>query len=164
MDLLNFARTAPLSYTSALKQKRQRLQCDDSFVSRLDRVQELGSEEDDSKPGHVGCVNALTWSRSGGLLASGSDDFRVCLWRAGIAQGTDAFDPVNDIEGVAPVLAYGLESMIHTGHRRSDFLPTWALEDRRADRKLQQYLWRQVRTEERRETLHLRRRLDSPCV
>lgn len=37
---------------------------------------ELGGDE-----GHTGCVNRLRWSRSGGLLASVSDDLRLLLWR-----------------------------------------------------------------------------------
>ena len=41
------------------------------LVEKLDIVNELG--------GHTGCVNALSWSRSGTLLASGSDDTRVNL-------------------------------------------------------------------------------------
>ncbi|KAL8834208.1 MAG: hypothetical protein Q9170_003865 [Blastenia crenularia] len=39
---------------------------DISWVENLDIVNELG--------GHSGCVNALSWSSSGSLLASGSDD------------------------------------------------------------------------------------------
>ena len=39
---------------------------DKSFIQSLDIVNELG--------GHSGCVNALSWSTSGRLLASGSDD------------------------------------------------------------------------------------------
>ncbi|MCJ1402476.1 hypothetical protein MMC11_005696 [Xylographa trunciseda] len=39
---------------------------DKKWISDLDIVNELG--------GHSGCVNALSWSRSGRLLASGSDD------------------------------------------------------------------------------------------
>lgn len=33
--------------------------------------------------GHSGCVNALNWSSDGSLLASGSDDTRICLWKIG---------------------------------------------------------------------------------
>ncbi|CUS09631.1 unnamed protein product [Tuber aestivum] len=40
-----------------------------SWIERLDLVAELS--------GHEGCVNALCWSRSGELLASGSDDTQV---------------------------------------------------------------------------------------
>ncbi|KAL4979442.1 hypothetical protein BDW66DRAFT_102764 [Aspergillus desertorum] len=42
------------------------------WVSDLDIVNELG--------GHTGCVNALSWSRSGRLLASGSDDFHLNIY------------------------------------------------------------------------------------
>nr|POE86998.1 wd repeat protein iqw1 [Quercus suber] len=42
------------------------LYSDRSFVSDLDIVNELD--------GHSGCVNALSWSKAGTLLASGSDD------------------------------------------------------------------------------------------
>ncbi|CAG7917805.1 unnamed protein product [Penicillium olsonii] len=42
------------------------------WVDGLDIVNELG--------GHTGCVNALSWSRSGRLLASGSDDQYVNIY------------------------------------------------------------------------------------
>ncbi|CAI6337756.1 unnamed protein product [Periconia digitata] len=42
---------------------------DTKFVQDLDIVNEL--------EGHTGCVNALCWSSSGRLLASGSDDHRI---------------------------------------------------------------------------------------
>ncbi|KAI9798070.1 MAG: hypothetical protein M1833_004967 [Piccolia ochrophora] len=42
---------------------------DKAWVDDLDIVNELG--------GHSGCVNALSWSRSGRLLASGSDDQHI---------------------------------------------------------------------------------------
>lgn len=42
---------------------------DRRWIDNLDIVNELG--------GHSGCVNALSWSRSGRLLASGSDDQHV---------------------------------------------------------------------------------------
>ena len=29
---------------------------------------------------HDGCVNALHFNRIGTLLASGSDDYQVCIW------------------------------------------------------------------------------------
>lgn len=32
--------------------------------------------------GHNGCVNTLRWNKSGTLLASGSDDRMVKIWRA----------------------------------------------------------------------------------
>ena len=30
--------------------------------------------------GHHGCVNSLGWSQEGVLLASGSDDTKICVW------------------------------------------------------------------------------------
>lgn len=51
----------------AIRSKAHRsLYSDRSFISDLDIVNELD--------GHSGCVNALSWSRGGTLLASGSDD------------------------------------------------------------------------------------------
>ncbi|PWN18649.1 WD40 repeat-like protein [Microstroma glucosiphilum] len=64
-----------------------------SFLSRLDQIQELGGRAAFRIPdtqrfhrplvGHAGCVNALCWSESGEMLASGSDDTRVVLWKVG---------------------------------------------------------------------------------
>lgn len=52
---------------TAVRSKRSRqLYGDRRLVDDLDIVNELG--------GHTGCVNALSWSKSGQLLASGSDD------------------------------------------------------------------------------------------
>ncbi|KZF25058.1 WD40 repeat-like protein [Xylona heveae TC161] len=45
---------------------------DPSMIDELDIVNELG--------GHAGCVNALCWSRSGQLLASGSDDQHLNIY------------------------------------------------------------------------------------
>ena len=51
----------------AIKNRSYRkLYSDPSLIANLDIVNELD--------GHSGCVNALSWSKSGGLLASGSDD------------------------------------------------------------------------------------------
>jgi nuclear receptor interaction protein len=51
----------------AIKNRSYRkLYSDPSLIANLDIVDELD--------GHSGCVNALSWSKSGGLLASGSDD------------------------------------------------------------------------------------------
>ncbi|KAI9771908.1 MAG: hypothetical protein M1840_001678 [Geoglossum simile] len=47
----------------------QGLYSDRCWVDEMDIVNELG--------GHSGCVNALSWSRSGRLLASGSDDHHL---------------------------------------------------------------------------------------
>lgn len=51
----------------AVRSKTYRhLYSDRRLIDDLDIVNEL--------EGHSGCVNALSWSKSGNLLASGSDD------------------------------------------------------------------------------------------
>ncbi|RXK39423.1 hypothetical protein M231_03256 [Tremella mesenterica] len=45
---------------------------------KLDRVQVLGEDG----YGHTGCVNALSWSDDGSTLLSGSDDKKICIWKA----------------------------------------------------------------------------------
>lgn len=30
--------------------------------------------------GHQGCVNSLDFNKTGDIIASGSDDFKICLW------------------------------------------------------------------------------------
>ena len=65
-------------------------QLDDNFVQRLDRTEILGGYNDENELiGHSGCVNALSWSQNGDLLASGSDDRNVVLWKL----GTDEVHP-----------------------------------------------------------------------
>ncbi|KAL8672356.1 MAG: hypothetical protein Q9168_003176 [Polycauliona sp. 1 TL-2023] len=61
-DRLLWRELGHTSRSSAIKE----LYGDRSLVENLDIVNELG--------GHSGCVNALSWSSSGRLLASGSDD------------------------------------------------------------------------------------------
>ena len=51
----------------------QRYQVTSSAVDRLGLETTLR--------GHSGCVNCLTWSLDGQLLASGSDDLKVILWQ-----------------------------------------------------------------------------------
>ena len=51
---------------TAPRHSHRRLYSTRSLISDLDIVNELD--------GHSGCVNALSWSRTGNLLASGSDD------------------------------------------------------------------------------------------
>ncbi|KAI5801240.1 wd and tetratricopeptide repeat protein [Geopyxis carbonaria] len=63
------------------------------WVDDLDIVGELR--------GHDGCVNALSWSQDGTLLASGSDDHRVNIYRA------DA--------------GFSLNTQIETGHTENIF-------------------------------------------
>ncbi|KAE8398278.1 hypothetical protein BDV37DRAFT_288692 [Aspergillus pseudonomiae] len=68
------------------------------WVDDLDIVNELG--------GHTGCVNALCWSRSGQLLASGSDDHYVNIY---------SYQPESSS---AP---FSLNTTLHTGHRANIF-------------------------------------------
>ena len=63
-----------------------------------------------SLSGHSGCVNALSWSEDGQRLVSGSDDFRLCVWRMG-ALGAEAGD--------GPNLGLALETVVRTGHSRN---------------------------------------------
>ena len=72
---------------------QQRCQLDDHFINRLDLTEVLGGEDSLGHPiGHTGCVNALAWSPSGQLLASGSDDRNVVLWKL----GSEHLHPVAD--------------------------------------------------------------------
>lgn len=63
-----------------------------------------------SLSGHAGCVNALSWSEDGQRLVSGSDDFRLCVWRMG-SFGAEAGD--------GPNLGMALETVVRTGHSRN---------------------------------------------
>ncbi|KAH6620124.1 WD and tetratricopeptide repeat-containing protein [Boeremia exigua] len=74
------------------------LYSDKHWVNDLDIVNEL--------EGHNGCVNALSWSRSGRLLASGSDDHRINI---------HSYDPGSDTE------QFSLTTSIVTGHRSNIF-------------------------------------------
>lgn len=57
-----------------------------STVNRFDRIATLGSYDSVNEEliGHSGCVNALDWNRDGSLLATGSDDRNIILWRMGM--------------------------------------------------------------------------------
>ncbi|EAA66160.1 hypothetical protein AN0287.2 [Aspergillus nidulans FGSC A4] len=68
------------------------------WVNDLDIVNELG--------GHTGCVNALSWSRSGRLLASGSDDFHLNIY---------SYQPDSS---TAP---FALNTSVFTGHTGNIF-------------------------------------------
>ncbi|GAB1214410.1 hypothetical protein ATERTT37_003572 [Aspergillus terreus] len=68
------------------------------WVDDLDIVNELG--------GHTGCVNALSWSRSGRLLASGSDDLHLNIY---------SYQPESS---TAP---FSLNTTVSTGHRANIF-------------------------------------------
>ncbi|KAL4915734.1 WD40-repeat-containing domain protein [Aspergillus aurantiobrunneus] len=68
------------------------------WVNDLDIVNELG--------GHAGCVNAVSWSRSGRLLASGSDDFHLNIY---------SYQPESS---TAP---FALNTSVFTGHTGNIF-------------------------------------------
>ncbi|KAE8150332.1 hypothetical protein BDV25DRAFT_129675 [Aspergillus avenaceus] len=68
------------------------------WINDLDIVNELG--------GHTGCVNALCWSRSGQLLASGSDDHYLNIY---------SYQPESSS---AP---FSLNTTLLTGHRANIF-------------------------------------------
>ncbi|CRG92485.1 WD and tetratricopeptide repeats protein 1 [Talaromyces islandicus] len=68
------------------------------WMDGLDIVNELG--------GHTGCVNALSWSRSGRLLASGSDDTYLNIY---------SYQPESS---TAP---FALSTSVSTGHRANIF-------------------------------------------
>ncbi|KAJ6095098.1 hypothetical protein N7467_002611 [Penicillium canescens] len=68
------------------------------WVNDLDIVNELG--------GHTGCVNALSWSRSGQLLASGSDDQYLNIY---------SYQPESSN---AP---FALNTTVFTGHKANIF-------------------------------------------
>ncbi|XP_055338801.1 WD and tetratricopeptide repeats protein 1-like [Paramacrobiotus metropolitanus] len=55
------------------EQVRIRQQFTDDLVARLGLSGELR--------GHEGCVNCLEWSQDGSLLASGSDDCKIRIWK-----------------------------------------------------------------------------------
>lgn len=69
----NFLSKLYLRELSDSKHHRRRLYSDRHLVTDLDIVQEL--------TGHTGCVNALSWSSNGRLLASGSDDVHLNIHR-----------------------------------------------------------------------------------
>ncbi|TKY85587.1 hypothetical protein EX895_005749 [Sporisorium graminicola] len=73
---------------------RKKHQLNDPFIDRLDITDFLGDQDASGRIlGHTGCVNALSWSPSGQLLASGSDDRDVCLWKIGSDHVYPSIDP-----------------------------------------------------------------------
>ncbi|PWN47068.1 WD40 repeat-like protein [Violaceomyces palustris] len=78
-------RTSLSSSSNNLYRKPNQLNPD--FVHRLDRVSILGgTDQRGHAVGHTGCINALSWSPSGQLLASGSDDTNVAIWKVGSSE------------------------------------------------------------------------------
>ena len=78
--------------------KYRRFYGDKSSIADLDIINELD--------GHSGCVNALSWSRSGGLLASGSDDQHLNI---------HTFQPHDDTR------QFKLTTTVATGHTQNIF-------------------------------------------
>lgn len=76
----------------------RKLWADRSLITDLDIVNELD--------GHSGCVNALSWSRSGHLLASGSDDQHLNI---------HAYQPADSTE------QFKLATTVATGHTQNIF-------------------------------------------
>ncbi|MBE7180833.1 MAG: hypothetical protein INR71_06420, partial [Terriglobus roseus] len=74
---------------------------DHEWVDKLDIINELD--------GHSGCVNALSWSKSGNLLASGSDDKRVHI---------HSYLPDGGAGGDS---SFSLTTAIFTGHTQNIF-------------------------------------------
>lgn len=89
MTALNQSATfdaAPRRTISSSISHQKQCQLDDQFIDRLDHTETLGGDDSSGNlVGHSGCVNALAWSPSGQLLASGSDDRNVILWKLGSA-------------------------------------------------------------------------------
>ncbi|KIX05382.1 uncharacterized protein Z518_06254 [Rhinocladiella mackenziei CBS 650.93] len=71
---------------------------DKAWVEDLDIINELGA--------HTGCVNALSWSAGGNLLASGSDDTYLNIWD---------YNPT----GIAK--PFSLNTSVNTGHHANIF-------------------------------------------
>jgi hypothetical protein len=142
-------RSAPrLTYAAASRLRREQ-QWRESAVRTLDRIAVLGGPSDEhasSVVGHEGCVkcvrsrrrgpaaadtpcSALAWSDDGTLLASGSDDRRICLWKLG-SDGVHQVDAaasgraasgrsfsLRDEERGWPDPGVGLATVVETGHR-----------------------------------------------
>lgn len=74
---------------------QKQCQLHDQYIERLDHTETLGGHDSSGHHiGHSGCVNALSWSPSGQLLASGSDDRNVILWKL----GSSHIHPVTDVK------------------------------------------------------------------
>lgn len=95
----NFITKLHLRELSDSQRYRRRLYSDRHLVTGLDIVQELD--------GHSGCVNALSWSSDGHLLASGSDDVHVNIHR--YLPGDDSTQPLK------------LTTSVATGHTQNIF-------------------------------------------
>lgn len=61
------------SYYNIEQLVKHRMKAAPQFIQNLDVEAKL--------EGHTGCVNCLEWSTNGQILASGSDDNRLILWK-----------------------------------------------------------------------------------
>ncbi|ULU09708.1 hypothetical protein L3Y34_014235 [Caenorhabditis briggsae] len=70
---------------TALEKRYEKARFGSLFPDIIDENMLIDSFECcDTLEGHTGCVNTLRWNRNGQLLASGSDDRHVKIWRAGL--------------------------------------------------------------------------------
>ncbi|KAJ6260925.1 hypothetical protein Dda_3586 [Drechslerella dactyloides] len=86
---------------------RQGLYGNRTFVKGLDIVNELYA--------HSGCVNALSWSQSGNLLASGSDDTYVNIHQRSSSESTFSF--THSISTGHTQNIFSVKFMPHSGDR-----------------------------------------------
>ncbi|KAI0335470.1 WD40 repeat-like protein [Cubamyces sp. BRFM 1775] len=103
VDRIAAVHSSPFSRKCSQQWKDGLLSCS-YFSGKMDRVNVLGSET----TGHTGCVNALSWSRTGSVLISSGDDTTVRLWRL-------------DSENTEQDYAFVCDTVIHTGHRANIF-------------------------------------------
>ncbi|OAL39207.1 hypothetical protein AYO20_01525 [Fonsecaea nubica] len=80
---------------------------DKSWVEDLDIVNELGA--------HTGCVNALCWSKSGNLLASGSDDTYLNIWDYNAPDSTQPFTLNTSVSTGHHANIFSVKFMPHSG-------------------------------------------------
>ncbi|KAH7563413.1 hypothetical protein BM1_00460 [Bipolaris maydis] len=82
---------------------------DRKWIDNLDIVNEL--------EGHNGCVNALSWSKSGRLLATGSDDHRINIHAYHPESSTDQFNLTTSIETGHRSNIFSVKFMPYSGDR-----------------------------------------------
>lgn len=91
------------------KTKYRKLYTDRSLIDDLDIVNEL--------EGHSGCVNALSWSTSGRLLASGSDDQHINIHRYQPHDSDKQFDLVTTVSTGHSQNIFGVKFAPHSDDR-----------------------------------------------
>ncbi|KAK6405438.1 hypothetical protein LTR95_018765, partial [Oleoguttula sp. CCFEE 5521] len=95
-------------YAIRLRSYRE-LYSDRSVVKNLDIVNELA--------GHSGCVNALSWSKSGALLASGSDDQHLNIHRYQAPDGEKQFQLATTVATGHTANIFSVKFMPHSQDR-----------------------------------------------